>query len=86
MIWTRALYIISQPKTSKRNADYMKFVMDNTGMTESEAKLAGQEVKKQLHERLKGHTLDKPQIIPRLYNPQDISPIPAIRNSAKSSV
>jgi hypothetical protein len=41
----RAAYIIAQKTPSKRDADYLKFVMDSTGMTEEEARSHGKLVK-----------------------------------------
>jgi hypothetical protein len=67
----KALFIVAQEKPSKRNADYMKFVMDATGMTEQEVMAAGKTVRGQIKTTLTGHPLDKPARIPRLYNPQE---------------
>lgn len=47
----KALFIISQGKPSKRDADYLKFVMDATGLDEGKARQAGQ----QLRNQMKGH-------------------------------
>jgi hypothetical protein len=41
----KALYIIAQSNPSRRDADYMKFVMDATGMNEAEARLAGKDLR-----------------------------------------
>jgi len=73
----KALFIVSQDKPSKRNADYMKFVMENTGMTEQEAMAAGKAVRSNLGGVLKGQKLGANNKIPRLYNPIDeLSPLP----------
>lgn len=45
----RAGYIIANAeKRSARDAEYLKFVMDNTGMTEEEARAFGREVRKSI--------------------------------------
>ena len=44
----RALYIIAQPKKSTRDADYLKFVMDATGLDEAAARKAGRDLKEDL--------------------------------------
>jgi hypothetical protein len=65
----KALYIIAQKSPSKRNADYLKFVMDATGLNESEAVQAGLEVKRKMRGIL---TQNEPgQVdIPQLYEPK----------------
>lgn len=41
----RAAYIAAQKNPSKRDADYLKFVMDATGMDESQVRAHGQKVR-----------------------------------------
>lgn len=41
----RAAYVIAQEKTSSRDADYLKFVMDATGMDEAGARAYGAQVR-----------------------------------------
>lgn len=41
----KALYILAQKTPSKRDKDYLKLVMDHTGMTESQARAMGREVR-----------------------------------------
>jgi hypothetical protein len=72
----KALYIIAnRKKPSARDADYAKFIMDNTGMSADEVQKVAEQVKAGVGNVLKNHPLNKPANIPRLYNPQDIAPI-----------
>lgn len=41
----KALYIIAQTKASKRDADYLKFVIEQTGLDEAGARALGQDVR-----------------------------------------
>ena len=41
----RAAYIASQPKPSKRDADFVKFVRDNTGMSDAEVRARGNAIR-----------------------------------------
>lgn len=41
----KAAYIIAQQKPSARDADYLRYVMDNTGLSETEARAYGADVK-----------------------------------------
>lgn len=50
----KALFIIGQKNPSKRDTDYLKFVMDNTGLSEDEARVLGRSVKDQIKTQLKG--------------------------------
>jgi len=49
----RSLYIIAQPKPSKRDADYLKAVMDSTGMSEQDAREAGQSIRNSIKQQAK---------------------------------
>lgn len=53
----RAAYITAQTNPSKRDADYLKFVMDNTGLDEKGARALGNEVKAKFKDTLKNHIL-----------------------------
>jgi hypothetical protein len=60
----KALYIIAQSNPSRRDADYMKFVMDATGMNSAEAKLAGMDIRASIKEIAKTSdedTIEVPQ-------------------------
>ena len=46
----RASYIIAQTKKSKRDADYLKFVQDNTGLKVTAARARGAEVRARIKE------------------------------------
>ena len=74
----KALYIVAQDKPSKRNADYMQFVTENTGMSPEEAIAAGKQVRSQLGDVLKNQKLGSNNKIPRLYNPNDIDELPSM--------
>ena len=50
----KALFIIGQKNPSKRDADYLKFVMDNIGLSEDDARVLGRSVKDQIKTQLKG--------------------------------
>ena len=50
----KALWIISQKTPSKRNTDYMKWIMENTGMTERETMEAGIRIRGQIKDIVKG--------------------------------
>ncbi len=66
----KALFIISQGKPSKRDADYLKFVMDATGLDEGKARQAGQ----QLRNSMKGHLAGQevgPVKLPKLFTPPE---------------
>ncbi len=47
----RAAYITAQAKRSKADAEYLKFVMDATGMTEAEVRSYGDEVREEIKKR-----------------------------------
>jgi hypothetical protein len=60
----KALYIIAQSNPSRRDADYLKFVMDSTGMNSAEAKLAGMDIRASIKEIAKTSdedTIEVPQ-------------------------
>lgn len=44
----RAAYILAQKTPSKRDADYLKFVTESTGMTEAQARAYGAKVREQI--------------------------------------
>lgn len=50
----KALFIISQKTPSKRNADYLDFVMQSTGMDETQALEAAGKVRTQIRDAVKG--------------------------------
>lgn len=50
----KAAYIVSQTKKSKRDADYLQFVMDNTGLTADEVRQLGNEVRAKIKAFVKG--------------------------------
>ncbi|MCJ7759994.1 hypothetical protein MUP59_02490, partial [Candidatus Bathyarchaeota archaeon] len=61
-----ASYITAQTKRSKRDAEYLKFVMDNTGWSEAKVRAHGEEMKAQIKASAKdevGGTQKKPQIL-----------------------
>ena len=74
----KALFIISQKNPSKRDAEYLKFVMDNTGMNEAQARSAGQQVRT----KIKGVVKTQPAgyvEIPTLFRPKVVktpTPLP----------
>lgn len=49
----RAAYIIAQANPSKRDADYLKFVMDSTGFTEVRAREYGKKIREQIKAQAK---------------------------------
>lgn len=49
----RAAYIIAQDKPSKRDADYLKFVMESTGFTEVRAREYGKQLRNQIKTQAK---------------------------------
>lgn len=53
----KAAYITAQTNPSKRDADYLKFVMDNTGLDEQGARNLGKQVKNHVKGTLKAHIL-----------------------------
>ena len=64
----KASYIIAQKTRSKRDADYLDFVMAATGMTETEARDHGKRVKEYIKEQARGS--DEGDLeVPSLYTP-----------------
>lgn len=63
----KALFIISQGKPSKRDADYLKFVMDATGLDEGKARQAGQQLRNQMKGHLAGQEVG-PVKMPKMFN------------------
>lgn len=49
----KALYIIAKEEPSKRDADYLAFVMDHLGLSEAEARALGKEVRKEVGGQVK---------------------------------
>lgn len=73
----RAAYIIAQKAPSKRDADYLKFVMEATGMTETQARTYGAQVReqiKQVAKRGRGDYLTVPQIFKQAEEEVIVSP------------
>lgn len=65
----KSLFIIAQKTPSKRDADYLKYVMDATGLNEQEARNAGINIKSQVKELLRNE--DPGEVdIPQLYQPK----------------
>jgi len=60
----KALYIVAQSNPSRRDADYMKFVVNATGMNEAQARIAGKDIRASIKEIAKTtdeDTIDVPQ-------------------------
>lgn len=72
----KALYIISRPTPSKRDADYLKFVMEQTGLDELSARNLGAKIRNQLKDILKGQT-DEFVKIPQLFK-KEVAPNPIV--------
>lgn len=68
----KAAYILAQASPSKRNADYLKFVMDNTGLDANDAIAYGQKVKAAVKDALRGQP-EGTVIIPKIGH--EIQPI-----------
>jgi hypothetical protein len=51
----KALYIVAQPHPSKQDAQYLKFVMDNTGLDEAAARELGGKVRQQVRKAVDKH-------------------------------
>lgn len=64
----KALFIISQSKPSRRDADYLKYVMEQTGLDEGKARQLGQQIRNQMKGHLAGQEVG-PVTLPKLYNP-----------------
>lgn len=65
----RAAFIVSQKTPSKRDADYLKFAMDATGMTEAEVRAHGQKVRDSIKGMAKGAEPGK-LAVPKVYAPK----------------
>lgn len=61
----RAAYITSQTKPSKRDADYLKFVQDSTGMTVTQVRAHGSSVKASIKAQAKDAVPGQPITVPR---------------------
>lgn len=64
----KALFIIAQPNPSKRDADYLKFAMKQTGMSNIEARVAGQKIREEIKGLVGGQptgTVEIPSIFKR---------------------
>lgn len=72
----KALYIIAKPTPSKRDADYLKFVIEQTGLDELSARNLGAKIRSQLKDILKGQT-DEFVKIPQLFK-KEIAPNPIV--------
>jgi hypothetical protein len=60
----KALFVIAQKNPSKRDADFLKLVMDTTGLDEAGARSAGEVVRKAIKEQVKGQPEGKVIIQP----------------------
>lgn len=65
----KALYIIAQKTPSKADAQFLKFVMDSTGMDEIEARNVGLKIKSAVKDTLKGQEPGYVKI-PATYSPE----------------
>lgn len=74
----KAAFITAQINPSKRDADYLKFVMDNTGLDEQGARDLGKQVKGHVKDTIKNHILNEGQegdvLVPKFKS--DIETIP----------
>lgn len=68
----KALYIVAQTKASARNADYLRFIQEHTGLGPVEAKALGQTIKQRIQERIAkgGDEID----LTGLLTPEDLPP------------
>jgi len=88
----KALFIISQKTPSKRDADYLKFVMEHTGLDEIQSRNIANEVRTKLKAALKGQ--DAGEIdIPALHKPTEAvtslltkPPVPPIKPPNKPPI
>lgn len=60
----KALFVIAQKNPSKRDADFLKLIMDTTGLDEAGARTAGEVVRKAIKEQVKGQPEGKVVIQP----------------------
>ena len=78
---TRAAYVIAGAKPSSRDADFLKFVMDNTGLDEAGARQYGKDVRATLKALSAGAKPGAPLVVPRV-----MAPAPAPTPAAKVEV
>ncbi len=65
----KALFIIAQKNPSKRDADYLKYVMDVTGMDEVAARAAGNDIRAKIKSIVSSNELGGAVDIPTIYGP-----------------
>lgn len=65
----KAAYITAQNKRSSRDADYLKFVMDNTGLGEGEVRALGSQIRSTIKGIAKDST-DEEIDVPKVYYPK----------------
>jgi hypothetical protein len=70
----KALYIIAQKNPSRRDADFLRFVMEQTGMDEAAARAAGMDIRRQIHATVKGQPAG-PVTIPQIFGRTQKPPV-----------
>src|SRR6478736_5265085 len=93
----KALYIIAQKNPSKRDADYLKLVMDHTGLSEPEARRLGAKVRDQIKQiaasDLNAESIDvpdisggmiKPKVAPKRVSVEDMDAIDEAASAQKT--
>lgn len=66
----KALYIVAQETPSARNADYLEFIRDNTGLDSNAAEKLGRIIRKQIKDLVKGQYPGEVNI-PSLWKPSE---------------
>lgn len=65
----KAAYITAQTKRSNRDADYLKFAMDNTGLSEPEVRALGSQIRAKIKETAKDSNEESIDV-PKTYKPK----------------
>lgn len=91
----RALYILAQKKPSKRDADYLKAVLDHTGMSEADARAMGAEIRASIKKKVEDGAEDEIRVEPiasqllgakKVNTPPVANPTPQKPNFAPTTV
>lgn len=73
----KALYIIAQKNPSRRDADFLRFVMNQTGLDEAAARAAGLDVRKAILKQVAGQEPGE-VAIPQIFGKTQVEPVTQI--------